>query len=208
MTMLLLGVDRMCRSRSHPRGWRRPRVLMTPVVVFSHSLRHRSQRRHGAARQPRHPELPHDRQHAGDPADGGQRARGQIRVAVRGAEADEAARASSSSHREDVGARVVRLRDEFDELQTRIGYRFRDRGLLEHALTHKSRAAEDASGGVADNESLEFLGDAVLGLVVADVLFRQYPTYDEGQKSKVKAAVVSTQSLARHAGADPASANT
>jgi dsRNA-specific ribonuclease len=43
----------------------------------------------------------------------------------------------------------VRLRDEFDELQVRIGYRFRDRGLLEHALTHKSRAAEDASGGVA-----------------------------------------------------------
>jgi len=74
-----------------------------------------------------------------------------------------------------------------------------DRGLLEHALTHKSRAAEDASGGVSDNESLEFLGDAVLGLVVADVLFHQYPTYDEGQKSKIKAAVVSTQSLARHA---------
>ena len=74
-----------------------------------------------------------------------------------------------------------------------------DRGLLEHALTHKSRAAEDASGGVADNESLEFLGDAVLGLVVADALFRQYPDYNEGQKSKIKAAVVSTQSLARHA---------
>ena len=46
---------------------------------------------------------------------------------------------------------------EFEELQNRIGYRFRDRGLLEHALTHRSRAAEDASGGVADNESLEFL---------------------------------------------------
>ena len=50
----------------------------------------------------------------------------------------------------------------------RIEYRFKDRGLLEHALTHKSRAAEDVSGGVADNESLEFLGDAVLGLVVAE----------------------------------------
>jgi ribonuclease-3 len=93
----------------------------------------------------------------------------------------------------------VRLRDEFEDLEARIGYRFRDRGLLEHALTHKSRAAEDASGGVADNESLEFLGDAVLGLVVADALFRQYPQYDEGQKSKIKASVVSTHSLARHA---------
>ena len=123
---------------------------------------------------------------------------GQIRVAVPDGEAEDARRVIAS-HREDVGSRVVRLRDEFDELQARIDYRFKDRGLLEHALTHKSRAAEDASGGVADNESLEFLGDAVLGLVVAETLFRQYPTYTEGQKSKIKAAVVSTQSLARQA---------
>jgi ribonuclease-3 len=123
---------------------------------------------------------------------------GQIRIAVADDVAEDARRIIDS-HRQDVGAKVVRLRDEFDDLQNRIGYRFRDRGLLEHALTHKSRAAEDASGGVADNESLEFLGDAVLGLVVADALFHQYPNYDEGQKSKVKAAVVSTQSLARHA---------
>jgi ribonuclease-3 len=123
---------------------------------------------------------------------------GEIRIAVPEDAADDAIRIIDS-HREDVGARVVRIRDEFDDLETRIEYRFRDRGLLEHALTHKSRAAEDASGGVSDNESLEFLGDAVLGLVVADALFHQYPSYDEGQKSKIKAAVVSTQSLARHA---------
>ena len=123
---------------------------------------------------------------------------GAIRVSVPAALADDARRIIAS-HREDVGSKVVRLRDEFEELQRRIGYRFRDRGLLEHALTHKSRAAEDASGGITDNESMEFLGDAVLGLVVADALFRQYPLYDEGQKSKIKASVVSTQSLARHA---------
>jgi ribonuclease-3 len=123
---------------------------------------------------------------------------GQIRVAVHEEDAEEAQRVIAS-HREDVGSRVVRLRDEFEDLQARIGYRFKDRGLLEHALTHKSRAAEDASGGVADNESLEFLGDAVLGLVVVDALFHQYPNYTEGQKSKIKAAVVSTQSLARQA---------
>ena len=123
---------------------------------------------------------------------------GAIRIAVAELNADAALRIIEQ-HREDVGSRVIRLRDEFDELQARVNYRFRDRGLLEHALTHKSRAAEDVSGGVSDNESLEFLGDAVLGLVVADALFRQYPTYTEGQKSKVKAAVVSTQSLARHA---------
>ena len=123
---------------------------------------------------------------------------GEIRIAV-GAEVADEARRIIDSHRADVGTRIVRLRDEFEELQRRIQYRFQDRGLLEHALTHTSRAAEDASGGVADNESLEFLGDAVLGLVVADALFRKYPSYDEGQKSKIKAAVVSTQSLARHA---------
>ena len=123
---------------------------------------------------------------------------GTIRIAVADTDAEAASRIIEQ-HREEFGSRVISLRDEFEELQSRIGYRFRDRGLLEHALTHKSRAAEDASGGVADNESLEFLGDAVLGLVVADALFRQYPTYTEGQKSKIKAAIVSTQSLARHA---------
>ena len=123
---------------------------------------------------------------------------GEIRIAVPSSAAEDARRIIDG-HREDVGARVVRLRDEFEELQTRIGYRFRDRGLLEHALTHRSRAAEDASGGVRDNESLEFLGDAVLGLVVADLLYRQFPDSTEGQKSKVKAAVVSSAALARQA---------
>ena len=123
---------------------------------------------------------------------------GDIRIAVADEIAQEAERIITS-HREDVGSRVVRLRDEFEDLQERVGYRFRDRGLLEHALTHRSRAAEDASGGVADNESLEFLGDAVLGLVVAEMLFRKYPHYNEGQKSKIKASVVSTQALARRA---------
>jgi len=123
---------------------------------------------------------------------------GEIRVAV-AEEAAEDARRLIASHTEDVGTRVVRLRDEFEELEARIGYRFKDRGLLEHALTHRSRAAEDVSGGVRDNESLEFLGDAVLGLVAADLLFHQYPDYDEGQKSKIKASVVSAQALARRA---------
>ena len=123
---------------------------------------------------------------------------GDIRIAVADEVADEAL-GIIEGHREDVGTRVVRLRDEFEEIENRVGHRFKDRGLLEHALTHKSRAAEDASGGVADNESLEFLGDAVLGLVVADLLFHTYPDFDEGQKSKIKASVVSTQALARRA---------
>src|SRR2546425_3919693 len=123
---------------------------------------------------------------------------GEIRIAVHPSDADEATRVIES-HRDEVGTRVVRLRDEFEDLEQRIGYPFRDRGLLEHARTRRSRAAEDISGGVIDNESLEFLGDAVLGLVVADALFHRFPNYREGQKSKIKASVVSTQSLARHA---------
>tara|TARA_B100001123_G_scaffold438925_1_gene574743 strand:+ start:2350 stop:3096 length:747 start_codon:yes stop_codon:yes gene_type:complete len=96
--------------------------------------------------------------------------------------------------------RVVSLTDDLKDLQQRISYQFRDRGLLERALTHKSRVAEDVSGDMADNESLEFLGDSVLGLVVADMLFRQFPELSEGDKSKIKAAVVSTQALADQAG--------
>ena len=78
-----------------------------------------------------------------------------------------------------------------------IGYRFKDRGLLEHALTHRSRVHEDASGGVFDNESMEFLGDSVLGFVIAAMLFREFPQHNEGQKSKLKASLVSAASLAR-----------
>jgi ribonuclease-3 len=119
-----------------------------------------------------------------------------VRIAVHADDADEARRIIDS-HRTQVTTQVVRLRDEFDLLQRAIDYRFRDRGLLEHALTHTSRANEDPSGGVHDNESLEFLGDAVLGFVVADLLFREFPTLDEGWKSKVKASLVSTTTLAR-----------
>jgi ribonuclease-3 len=91
---------------------------------------------------------------------------------------------------------VVPIRQQFLPLEERIRYRFRDRGLLEHALTHRSRAHEDVTGGVADNESLEFLGDAVLGFIIAEALFREHPDFDEGQKSKIKASLVSATTLA------------
>lgn len=124
---------------------------------------------------------------------------GETRIAVRDGDAAEALRIIDS-HREQMGGgMVVPLPQEFDALEARLGYRFKDRGLLEHALTHKSKAHEDPSGGVADNESLEFLGDAVLGLVVAEALFRSFPSYSEGQKSKIKANLVSTASLAEMA---------
>jgi ribonuclease III len=125
---------------------------------------------------------------------------GEVRISVRDEDADRAQQIIADHLTElDNGRRVVPLRDEFESLQRAIQYRFRDRGLLEHAMTHTSRANEDASGAVADNEALEFLGDAVLGFVIADVLFREFPRFDEGEKSKTKAALVSSPTLARQA---------
>ncbi len=121
---------------------------------------------------------------------------GEVRVTVRGDQADEATRLIDD-YRGEVSAQVGKVRDDLQSLQTTLGYQFRDEGLLEHALTHRSRAHEDSSGGVRDNESLEFLGDAVLGLVISDRLFRECPDYDEGEKSKAKARLVSAATLAR-----------
>ncbi len=121
----------------------------------------------------------------------------ELRIAVHDEEADRAKRIIAS-HREETGpGRVVPFGSELEPLERRIGYRFKDRGLLEHALTHRSRVHEDASGGVFDNESMEFLGDSVLGFAIADMLFRQFPQHNEGQKSKLKASIVSAASLAR-----------
>jgi len=121
----------------------------------------------------------------------------ELRVTVSEGFAEQARRIIES-HREEVRTdRVVPFGTELEPLERRINYRFRDRGLLEHALTHRSRVHEDASGGVIDNESLEFLGDSILGFVIADLLFRIFPQHNEGQKSKLKASLVSAASLAR-----------
>jgi ribonuclease-3 len=121
----------------------------------------------------------------------------EMRIAVSPDDADAAVRIIAS-HRDDVpGGRVVPFGSELEPLERLIGYRFKDRGLLEHALTHRSRVHEDASGGVFDNESMEFLGDSVLGFVIAAMLFREFPQHNEGQKSKLKASLVSAASLAR-----------
>jgi ribonuclease-3 len=121
----------------------------------------------------------------------------EIRISDRSDDAEEARRLIDSHRIDATDGRVIPLRNEFASLEQRVGYTFRDPGLLEHALTHTSRANEDVSGGVIDNESLEFLGDAVLGFAIADLLFRRFPARDEGWKSKMKAALVSTASLAR-----------
>jgi len=120
----------------------------------------------------------------------------EVRIAVPPDQAETAVRIIGEHREQMTGGVVVPLERAIADLEQRIGYRFRDVGLLEHALTHKSKAHEDATGGVVDNESLEFLGDAVLGFVVADLLYREFPHFQEGQKSKAKAALVSTAALA------------
>jgi len=84
-------------------------------------------------------------------------------------------------------------------LEERVGHRFRDLDMLDRALTHTSWANEEPTPRVGHNEPLEFLGDAVLGFVVADLLHRRDPSGDEGLKSKARAHMVSAPSLARHA---------
>jgi ribonuclease III len=88
-------------------------------------------------------------------------------------------------------------------LEALIGHRFADLGLLDQALTHASRAHEvrSGSGTTRHNESLEFLGDAVLGFVVADLLHQRDPDGDEGTKSKMRAHLVSATSLSERAAA-------
>ena len=80
-------------------------------------------------------------------------------------------------------------------LQEKLNYTFQNVGLLEHALTHSSYANEHREGGLASNERLEFLGDSVLGLVVADHLFRTRPDLPEGDLTRIRAALVCEGSL-------------
>jgi len=79
--------------------------------------------------------------------------------------------------------------------EERIGYTFSNRDLLTRALTHKSFSHEAKNGGVLHNETFEFLGDSVLGFVVGDLLFGHFPSLDEGALSKMKAFLVSANSL-------------
>lgn len=89
------------------------------------------------------------------------------------------------------------LRRRKTPLEESLGYRFRDEDLLALALTHRSWANEQ---GRHDNyERLEFLGDAVLGLVTAEWLYREHPDLPEGKLSQGKAVLVSKPTLARHA---------
>ncbi|MBQ1278096.1 MAG: ribonuclease III [Thermoguttaceae bacterium] len=79
------------------------------------------------------------------------------------------------------------------ECERRLRYRFADRSFLKKALTHSSYSAAH----IDSNERLEFLGDATLGLAVTNLLYRTFPTLNEGQLSSVKGSVVSRKTCAR-----------
>ena len=81
-----------------------------------------------------------------------------------------------------------------NNLEEKLGYTFQDASLLENALTHSSRANE-SRGKLHSNERLEFLGDSILGMVVADHLYRNHPDLPEGDLTRTRAALVCEESL-------------
>ena len=81
-------------------------------------------------------------------------------------------------------------------LEEKLGYSFENISLLEHALTHSSYANE-SRGRCTSNERLEFLGDSVLGMVVADHLYRNHPDMPEGELTRTRAALVCEESLVK-----------
>src|SRR6266852_4830796 len=85
---------------------------------------------------------------------------------------------------------------DLEVLEAAIGHTFRNRDLLQRALTHKSRVYEkNAESVLSDNEQFEFLGDSILGFIVSENLVFRYPGSPEGRLSKLKAHLVSATHL-------------
>ncbi len=82
------------------------------------------------------------------------------------------------------------------DLETALGYRFRNITLLQNALTHSSYANERWHDSLMSNERLEFLGDSILGMRVAEYLYRNFPDRPEGELTRMRADMVCEQSLA------------
>ncbi|MEA1929362.1 MAG: ribonuclease III [Patescibacteria group bacterium] len=88
---------------------------------------------------------------------------------------------------------------DFSKLTARFGWQFKEPGLLQQAFTHRSFINENPQIASAHNERLEFLGDAVLELVVTNFLYRHYPQATEGDLTAYRSALVNTDSLSRAA---------
>ena len=97
----------------------------------------------------------------------------------------------------EVQARIAGAAESANELETLLHYRFQDQTLLLTALTHRSFVNENEGQGLRHNESLEFLGDAVLGFLISARIFERFPDRNEGELSKSKAYLVSAVNLFR-----------
>lgn len=93
-------------------------------------------------------------------------------------------------------ARSNSVKNNLYALQDNLNYKFKDINLLSLAMTHSSYANEHKMGIVENNERLEFLGDAILNLVVSQYLYKKYPNHPEGELTKIRAKVVCESSLA------------
>lgn len=87
--------------------------------------------------------------------------------------------------------------NELDTLQQTLGVSFNNLSLLEEALVHSSYVNENPNPDLVPNERLEFLGDAILGLIIAEKLYQDFPQFTEGKMTKLRAALVRRDTLAR-----------
>jgi ribonuclease-3 len=86
---------------------------------------------------------------------------------------------------------------ELTSLQKKLRVKFKNKALLEQALVHSSYINENPGLATSDNERLEFLGDAVLGLIIAEELYRRFPQFSEGEMTRVRSSLVRQDALAR-----------
>ena len=104
---------------------------------------------------------------------------------------------AKSQNPETRSAKHPRPEPNYEPLEERLGYTFRDRALLQLALTHPSVAHEQGAP-MQTNQRLEFLGDAVLQLVLTEELYQKFPSFGEGPLTKARAKMVNRRTLADH----------
>jgi ribonuclease III len=91
---------------------------------------------------------------------------------------------------------IIKKMGNRDEIEKKLGIEFKNPKLLKTALTHRSYLNENRGKGLKNNERLEFLGDAVLELIISAELFKKYPKKPEGELTAIRSAIVRTESLA------------
>ena len=98
-----------------------------------------------------------------------------------------------------IGGRKMDTRIDFNYIENKLGYKYKDKNILLNALTHSSYNNESKSKQIQNNERLEFLGDATLELIISEYLYRNYPDLTEGEMTKMRARIVCSDTLAEAA---------